>query len=142
MSKRKQISIETIEKGLKDPDCDVRAVAMNACKKNGIPVPITRTIEPTESVYKKCVADVIVVAHIPDDAHVRGAAGKKCRASKAIITDVIGTFAGEKVGISIWDKKTTYFIGDEVEVENFDMSDEECSTGFHFFCTKEEAEKY
>ena len=171
MSKRKQISLETIEKGLKDSDCDVRAAAMNACagkdvpietiekwlkdsdwrvraaamnacKKNGIPVPITRTIEPPESVYKKCVADVIVVAHIPDDAHVRGAVGKKCRASKAIITDVIGTFAGEKVGISIWDKKTTYFIGDEVEVEDFDMSDKECSTGFHFFCTKEEAEKY
>ena len=138
----KDVPIETIEKGLKDPDCDVLAAAMNACKKNGIPVPITRTIEPPESVYKKCVADVIVVAHIPDDAHVRGAVGKKCRASKAIITDVIGTFAGEKVGISIRDKKTTYFIGDEVEVENFDMSDKECSTGFHFFCTREEAEKY
>jgi len=138
----KDVPLETIEKWLKDPDWRVRAAAMNACKKNGISIPIIRTIEPPESVYKKCVADVIVVAHIPDDAHVRGAVGKKCRASKAIITDVIGTFAGEKVGISIWDKKTTYFIGDEVEVENFDMSDEECSTGFHFFCTREEAEKY
>ena len=142
VSKRKQINLEVIERWLKDSDWRVRAAAMNACKKNGIPVPITRTIEPPESVYKKCVADVIVVAHIPDDAHVRGAVGKKCRASKAIITDVIGTFAGEKVGISNWDKKTTYFIGDEVEVEDFDMSNEECSTGFHFFCTREEAEKY
>lgn len=32
--------------------------------------------------------------------------------------------------------------GDEIEIDNFDLSDEECSTGFHFFCTKELAENY
>ena len=138
----KDVPLDLIEKGLKDPDWRVRQAAMTACKKKGIEIPITRNFEPPEKVYKKCVAGVIVVAHIPDDAHVRGTVGKKCRASKAIITDVIGTFAGESVGISIWDKKTTYFVGDEVEVENFDLSDETCSTGFHFFCTIEEAKAY
>ena len=138
----KDVPLELIEKGLRDSDWRVRAAAMNACDKKGIKVPVTRTFEPPEKVYKKCVADVIVVAHIPDDAHVRGDVGQKCRASKAIITDVIGAFAGENVGVSIWDRKTTYFVGDEIEIENFDLSDETCSTGFHFFCTMEEAKNY
>ena len=138
----KDVPLEVIERGLKDPDCDVRAAAMNACTERGIPIPIIRTFEPPERVYKKCVADVIVVAEIPEDAQVRGRAGKKCRANKAKIVDVIGTFAGEQVGISLWDKTTTYYIGDEVEIENFDLSDEECSTGYHFLCTLEEAKNY
>ncbi len=138
----KDVPLEVIERWLKDPDCDVRAAAMNACKTRGIPVPIIRTFEPPKRVFKKCVADVIVVAEIPDDAQVRGAVGRKCRASKAKIVNVIGSFAGEQVGISLWDKTTTYYIGDEVEIENFDPSDEACSTGFHFFCSMEEAERY
>ena len=45
-------------------------------------------------------------------------------------------------GSPIWDKTTTYFIGDDVEIDDFDMSGEECSTGFHFFCTIEQAQNY
>lgn len=142
MSKRKKLPLEVIERWLKDPDWRVRQAAMNACTERGIPIPIIRTFEPPERVYKKCVADVIVVAEIPADAQVRGRAGKKCRANKAKIVDVIGTFAGEQVGISLWDKTTTYYIDDEVEIENFDLSDEKCSTGYHFFCTLEEAKNY
>lgn len=115
---------------------------MNACKERGNEIPVIRTIEPPELVYKKCCASVIVVAEIPKDAQVRGRYGSKCRASKAVIKEVIGDFCGEPVGISTYDKTTTYYAGDEVEIENFDLSDEECSTGFHFFCTKEEAERY
>lgn len=73
---------------------------------------------------------------------VRGSFSGKCRANKAKIVDVIGTFGGEKVGISIHDKVTTYFVGDDVEIKNFDFSNEECSTGFHFFCTLEQAKEY
>ena len=138
----KDVPFEVIEKGLKDSDCGVRAAAMNACKENGIPIPTIRTIEPPQKVYKKCIGGVIVIAEIPKDAQVRGKASGKCRANKAKIVDIIGNFAGEKVGISIWDKTTTYFIGDDVEIDNFDMSDEECSTGFHFFCTLKQAEQY
>ena len=138
----KDVPFEVIEKGLKDSDCDVRTAAMNACKKAGIPIPTIRTIEPPQKVYKKCVGGVIVVAEIPKDAQVRGKTIGKCRANKAKIVDIIGNFAGEKVGISIWDKTTAYFIGDDVEIDDFDMSDEECSTGFHFFCTLEQAQNY
>ena len=59
-----------------------------------------------------------------------------------IITGVIGDICGEPVGISIWDKKTSYYAGDEVYIDDFDFSDEECSKGFHFFCTLEEANNY
>ena len=138
----KDVPLEVIERGLKDEDCDVRQAAMNACKKNGTTIPVIRTIEPPEKVYKKCVGGVIVVAEIPKNAQVRGEVTGKCRTDKAKIVDIIGDFAGEKVGISIWDKTTTYFVGDDIEIDNFDMSDEECSTGFHFFCTKEQAERY
>ena len=138
----RDVPLEVIEKGLNDSDYDVRKAAMNACKKAGIPIPTIRTIEPPQKVYKKCVGGVIVVAEIPKDAQVRGETTGKCRTNKAKIIDIIGDFAGEKVGISIWDKTTTYFIGDDIEIDDFDMSDEECSTGFHFFCTIEQAQNY
>ena len=138
----KDVPIEVIERGLKDRDCDVRTAAMNACEQNGIEIPVIRTIEPPEKVYKKCCGGVILVATIPADAQVRGTYDGKCRSNKAKIVDIIGGFAGEKVGISTYDRRTTYFIGDDVEIDNFDYSDEQCSTGFHFFCKKELAENY
>ena len=134
------LPLETIERGLRDGDCDVRAAAMNACQ--GRDVPASRTFEPPKIVYKKCISEVIVCAVIPPEAHVRGQKGRKCRASKAIIAGVIGNIMGVNIGVSIYDKKTAYQIGDTVEIKNFDLSDEECSTGFHFFCTREEAEAY
>ena len=75
------------------------------------------------------------------NSDVRAAAMQAC-SGKAIIKEIIGDFCGEKVGISVFDKTTAYYAGDEVKIDDFDMSDEECSTGFHFFCTREEAEAY
>lgn len=138
---RKDIPLEVIERWLKDADCDVRSAAMNACKGRD-DVPLIRKFEPPERVYKKCLGDVIVVAEIPKDAQIRGSYSGKCRANKAKIVDVIGTFGGEKVGISLYDKKTTYLVGDEVEIEDFDLSNDECAAGFHFFCTIEQAKEY
>ena len=148
---REDIPLEVIERGLKDEDCVVRAAAMNACQgREDISlevisredIPLLRAFEPPEKVYKKCLGGVIVVANIPKDAQVRGENGKKCRANKAVITDIIGEFQGEKIGISIYDKTTMYKIGDVVEIEYFDISFAECSSGFHFFCTEEEARRY
>ena len=138
----KDVPLEVIERGLKDSDWRVRCAAMNAYQANGIDLPIIRTVEPPATVYKKCMFGVIVCATIPDDAQVRGAAGRKCRANKAIITKVIGDVCGEPVGISIYDKSTAYFEGDEIFIPDFDYSDEECSAGFHFFLTRSEAEAY
>lgn len=111
-------------------------------ESRGHSTPIIRTIEPSKSVYKKCVGNVIVCATIPKDAQVRGTYGGTCRSNKAIITGIIGELAGEKVGISVWDRETTYYVGDVIEISDFDYSNEECSTGFHFFNTIEEARNY
>jgi regulator of RNase E activity RraB len=138
----KDVPLEVIERGLKDSDCDVRKAAMNAYKINGIEVPVTRSFEPTTKVYKKCVGDVIVIAKIPKSAHVRGMVGKKCRASEAIIVDIIGELCGQQVGISKHNPKCVYEIGDHVVIDDFDFSEEECSTGYHFFCTEDEAKNY
>ena len=136
----REVPIEIIKKWLKDSDSDVRQAAMNAC--NGREVLVKRTFNPPTRVYKKCWNGIIVVAEIPNDAYVRGQEGCKCRASKAKIVDILGDFGGEKIGVSQYDKETCYFIGDEVEIDNFDTSFEECSTGFHFFCTEREARDY
>lgn len=139
--KKRQIPVEVIERWLTDSDYDVRTAVINACN-GGSDIPVIRTIEPPKTVYKKCLGGVIVCAKIPDNAQIIGNYGSKCRTNKAVITDIIGDFCGEKVGISSYDKKTTYYVGDEIEIEDFDYSCKECSTGFHFFCTLKEAKEY
>ena len=136
----KQITLEIIERGLHDDDWRVRAAAMNACQ--GRKVPIIRTFEPPEKVYKKCISGVIVIAEIPKDAQVRGNRGEKSRANKARIIEIEGDFLGEKIGISLYDNLTSYRIGDEIVVDDFDIGFEKCAAGFHFFCSKDEAMRY
>lgn len=137
---KKEISLNDIQQLLKDKDAwKVREIIRKICKVRGIEIPLYRSIEPPAKVYKKCLGDVVVVATIPDDAEIRGRFNGKCRTNKAKIVDIIGDISGEKIGISVWDKKTIYRIGDKIEITDFDKSDEECSTGFHFFCTKEQA---
>lgn len=136
------IPLDIIRQWLDNKNWAVRKAAMQACQTNKTSIPIIRTFEPPTLVYKRCVADVIVVAEIPKDAQVRGKPGQKCHTNKAIIKEVIGEIWGEKVGISIHDRTTAYFVGDEIFVDDFDISDEECSTGFHFFCSLQEAQDY
>ena len=139
----RDVPLDVIERGLKDDDCDVRAAAMKIAKEKGIAGPLCRTFEPPKKVYKKCIGGVIVVAEIPKDAEVRGNIGQKCRTNKAKIVDILGDFCGEKIGFSRYDGgQTFYLIGDEIEIDDFDYSYAECSQGFHFFCSKEEAENY
>ena len=136
------IPLDVIEHWLKDTNYNVRHAAVCYCEQKGIEIPTIRTIEPPEKVYKKCLNDVIVVATIPYDAEVRGSYKGKCRTNKAKIIDIIGDFYGEKIGISNDEYTTAYFIGDEIVIDNFNKSFEEDSTGFHFFCTREQAENY
>ena len=140
----REVPLEIIQQGLKDEDWRVRSAATELWNKvtNNAPLPVIRTIEPPEKVYKKCLGGVIVEATIPQDAEIRGRINGKCRTNKAKITGIIGTFGGVAVGISIYDGTTSYFAGDEVYVEDFDRGFNECSTGFHFFCDIKSAKNY
>lgn len=89
--------------------------------------------------WKKCKNDVIVKLLIPEDAKRSSATTRKCRASKAVVLEVIGA---EK-GISTDDETFVYEVGKEVVPDSFDDNRwNECSHGIHFFITRKEAENY
>jgi len=89
--------------------------------------------------WKKCKNNVIVKLLIPEDAKRSSATTRKCRCDKAVILEVIGS----DVGISKHDESFKYVVGETVSVDDFDDDRwSECSSGIHFFITKEEAECY
>lgn len=89
--------------------------------------------------WKKCRNNVLVKLLIPEDAKRSSATSRKCRASKAIVLEIIGA---EKA-ISAHDNAFVYEVGKEVFPDSFDKDRwNECSHGIHFFLTKKEAENY
>ena len=96
--------------------------------------------------YKKCRDDLIVELEIPEDALRSSATTRKCRCSKAkvlSITNLDGSKSKCTEATSKRDSSFVYKVGETVEVTNFDPNRwNECSTGIHFFVTREEAEKY
>jgi hypothetical protein len=89
--------------------------------------------------WKKCRSGVIVKVEIPDGTRRSNSTGRKCRAERVKVIEIIG---GE-VGISLWDEKTEYRIGEIVECHEWDENRwNECSGGIHFFLTKIEAEVF
>lgn len=95
--------------------------------------------------WKKCRDGLIVKLEICEDAKRSSAFGRKCRCSKAKvieICDVEGTTQYTEA-ISTRDENFVYKLGEIVEVENFDEDRRnECSTGIHFFITRQEAIDY
>ena len=96
--------------------------------------------------YKKCRGNLIVELEIPEDALRSSATTRKCRCSKAkvlSITNLDGSKSKCTEATSNRDYSFVYKVGETVEVTNFDPNRwNECSTGIHFFVTREEAEKY
>ena len=89
--------------------------------------------------WKKCKGNVLVKLLIPEDAKRSSATSRKCRASKAVVLEVIGA---EK-GFSTNDGRFVYEVGKEVVPDSFDEDRwKECSHGIHFFVTRAEAENY
>jgi hypothetical protein len=89
--------------------------------------------------WKKCKNNVLVKLLIPEDAKRCSATSRKCRASKAIVLEVIGA---EKA-ISTKDASFVYEVGKEIFPDAFDDNRwNECSHGIHFFITRKEAENY
>ena len=96
--------------------------------------------------YKKCKNGLIVELEIPEDALRSSATTRKCRCSKAkviSITNLDGSKSEEKKAISNRDSSFVYKLGETIEVPDFDPNRwNECSTGIHFFMTREEALNY
>lgn len=90
--------------------------------------------------YKKCIDDIIVTLEIPKGAIVFSINNDKCRTNKAKVIEISN---GETIAKSKFVENFIYELGKEIEIEDFDlMYNVECSTGIHFFRTREEAEKY
>lgn len=89
--------------------------------------------------------DKIVELLITEDAKRSSATSRKCRCSKAkvlSITSADGTKEYKEVR-SDRDENFIYKVGEIVRVDNFDEDRwNECSTGIHFFITREEAVNY
>ena len=89
--------------------------------------------------YKKTKEGVVITAEIPAGAIVFCINGSKCRTNRAKITDM----AGHEVLHSQYDNTFEYRLGQEINIKDFNlMYNVECASGFHFFRTRKEAEKY
>ena len=87
--------------------------------------------------YKKASGGKIITLEIPVGAKVFSINNNKRRANKAKVIDM----QGETELSSCYDNKFKYHVGDEIDIIDFDDNyNVECSTGIHFFLTREEAE--
>lgn len=88
----------------------------------------------------------IVKLQITDDAKRSSATSRKCRCSKAMvlgIENLDGTPYPDIQVSSQYDRSFIYRVGETVEVPDFDEDRwNECSTGIHFFITRQEAVNY
>ena len=96
--------------------------------------------------YKKCRDNLIVKLEIQEDALRSSATSRKCRCSKAkalSITDLDGSEVNAEYAVSKKDSGFFYKVGEVISVNDFDTNRwNECSTGIHFFMTREEAIRY
>lgn len=88
----------------------------------------------------------IIELFIPSNAKRCSATSRKCRCSKAKVISIT-TLSGDKTNItkvhSNYDPNFIYKLGEYVEVKDFDDNRwNECSTGIHFFITRQEAVNY
>ena len=90
--------------------------------------------------YKKTKEGIVITATIPAGAIVFCINGSKFRTNKARIIDMGGQ---NKVLHSLYKSNFEYRLLQDIEIEDFNlMYNVECTSGFHFFRTREEAEKY
>ncbi len=87
--------------------------------------------------YKKSGEGKIITLEMPIGAKVFSINNSKRRTNKAKVIDM----QGETEFSSMHDNSFKYHVGDEIEIKDFDERyNVECSTGIHFFLTREEAE--
>ena len=88
---------------------------------------------------------VIVKLEISENAKRNSATSRKCRCSEALVVDITSIDGSEQyeTAMSRHDRSFEYKVGEVVKVNNFDENRwNECSTGIHFFITRQEAVDY
>jgi hypothetical protein len=89
--------------------------------------------------WKKCRDGVTVKVRVPPDAKRSNATGRKCRAERVEVLEVVGA----ATGVSMRDGKTKYAVGEIVTSDGWTPDRwVECGQGIHFFLTMEEAQAY
>lgn len=89
--------------------------------------------------YKKSNEGKIITLEIPIGAKIFSINNNRRRTNKAKVIDM----QGETELCSMRDASFKYHVGDEIEIEDFDENyNVECSTGVHFFLTRDEAENH
>ena len=95
--------------------------------------------------FKKAGGKIVKLL-IPEEAKRSSATSRKCRCSKAkvlSITELDGSDSGLESIQSDYSAGFVYKVGEEVSVPDFDENRwDECSTGIHFFITRDEAVRY
>ena len=100
-------------------------------------------IDKPVRVFKKCIKNNIVELELLKGSIVFSINNKKCRTNKAKVISINGNKNKGLKCSSVYDRGFIYEVGKKVEVKDFDlMYNVECSSGIHFFWTKEEAEDY
>ena len=96
--------------------------------------------------WKRCRDNLIVRIEILEDAKRSSAYGRKCRCSAAKVVAIEnedGTPSGKMEAVSGRTHDFVYRVGEVVSVDDFDVDRRnECSTGIHFFITRQEAVDY
>ena len=119
---------------------DLSRANLSGAENGDLSIAQTRILPDGDLIgWKKCSDEVVVKLRIPTEAKRSHAFGRKCRASFVEVLEVIGA----EIGISRHDGKTEYRVGERVTPDAFDENwQDECSSGIHFFITREEAEAY
>ena len=89
--------------------------------------------------------ECIVKLEITEDAVRSSGIGRKCRCSKATVLEIqdLEGIVLEQVAVSDRDENFHYIPGTVVSVSDFDENRwNECSTGIHFYITREEAVRH
>lgn len=136
-------------RGAKLPDPDVmNSVCPLVCPEKGAFIGWkTANVELPDEAGVPEMVPVIVELQIIEHALRSSATGRKCRCNKAAVLD-IQSLDGESlpkgtVAHSRYDPTFTYKVGQKLYVDNFDDNRwNECSTGIHFFITRQEAVDY
>jgi hypothetical protein len=107
---------------------------------------LDQTTQVTEImvVYKKLRNCLLAVLEIEKGQHFQHENFNKCRTNKVKVLS-IESFDGTKKhdkGTSIHDSGFIYIVGRTIECTNYNYNIEECSTGIHFFLTRQEAIDY